>query len=446
MRIELAIPISEDELILSTSAICKKRQGRLFKYLSTDTRELKPGDLFIGLPGERFSDTDFITEAKNIGALTVSSSEDSDYTVKKPRAVLLDLAEYYRKKLTKLYKTIAITGSYGKTTTKSFLSTILGVKYKVFSTRGNNNNDIGLPLTILSAPYDCEVLVLECGTNAMGEISALAKCARPDIAIITSIGTSHIQNFGTRENIAKEKLDILSFGSPRLICPDDEPLLSNCTGIKVGDRWAIEHSFTPRERDNMLLLDTSCGTAPLPFKNKALTTPLMLSLAAAKDMGMSDNEITSGVSNLGPRDLRYHFIKLPRYSLIDDAYNASIETIIGAVDNLLTESAKYHSALIGDILELGEHTELIHRELGRELAKKRLSRLFLYGNCKSYILGGIKDYGHYIGEIILLSGTVDDIAKRLDNILFTGELLLIKGSHKTGLYLLPEKLKALNCK
>lgn len=444
MRIKLAHPITENELILATRAQAINRLGITFTHICTDTKELMAGDLYIGLPGEHYSDSDFIIPARNFGAITISSSEYSDYRVNEPRRVPLMLAEYYKTKLTKLIKTIAITGSFGKTTTKAFLSAIIKNKYKIHSSPKNNNNDIGLPLTILSATEDCEVLILECGTSKKGEIKALAKCARPDISIITSIGTSHIASFGTRENIAKEKLDILSFASPVLIRPDNEPLLTEGGGISVGEAWYHAHSIRPVPRQDGLWLETPSGCTKIPFNNKALLCPLMLSIATAVSLGLNEAEIFDGVTRISDKDLRYRIVHLPGYSLIDDAYNASPETILSAIDNLLSLPAEHHSALVGDILELGEHTEEIHRALGHELGKRKLSRLFLYGSYMSYTLSGLLEYVGNIGEIILLSGTVDDLAKQLDSILLSGELLLIKGSHSTGLHKLSEKLKSLN--
>ncbi len=304
MRIKLAYPITEWELLCATGAHARKLLGITFTHISTDTRELREGDLYIGLPGEHYSDTDFIEEAKGVGAITISSSDQSDYTTNKPRLVPLRLAEYYKTKLPKLIKTIAITGSFGKTTTKSFLSAILKEKFKIHTSPMNNNNDIGLPLTILSAPEDCQVLILECGTSEVGEIKALSECARPDISIITGIGTSHIGSFGTRENIAKEKLDILSFGTPLLIRPDNEPLLAKSGGIFVGEEWYNANSITPVIKNNELWLEMPSTCIKAPITNKALVTPLMLSIAAAVSLGLDEAEISDGVNSISKEDLR----------------------------------------------------------------------------------------------------------------------------------------------
>ena len=444
MRVELAYPITESELLFATGAEAKSRLDRSFKYLSTDTRELEAGDLYIGLPGENYSDRDFIADAKRLGAVTISSSDDSEYFTTTPRSIPLLLAEYYKSKLERLITTIAITGSFGKTTTKSFLSAILKQKFKVHTSSGNNNNDIGLPLAILSANKDTEVLILECGTSGVGEIKALSKCARPNIAIITSIGTSHIASFGTREGIAKEKLDILSYGLPLLIRPDGEPLLWRGGGVFVGEEWYYKNSICPFIDQNELYLKLPSQIIKLPFNNKSLLSPLMLSVAAASSLGLSELEISRGVLQISPEDLRYRIIHLRRYSLIDDAYNASPETIIGAIDNLLSQSAVSYSAILGDIYELGDQAYDIHRALGREIAKRKLNRLYLYGSYAQATLSGIFEYESQINEIILLSGTVENIAEHLNNNLDKGELLLIKGSHGTGLHSLSAILKTLN--
>lgn len=444
MRIKLAIPITERELISATGARSKSATDRIITHISTDTRKLFANDLFVGIPGERYSDTDFINEAKKIGAITISSSDYSDYTIKAPREVLLQLAEYYKTKLPKLIKTIAITGSFGKTTTKSFLSSILSQKYKVHSSEGNNNNDIGLPLTILSAPLDCEILILECGTSGFGEIKALAKCAKPDIAIITAIGSSHIAAFGSREAIAQEKLDLLAFGTPLLIHPLSEPLLNIPCQLAVGEEWLECHSMRIIENNSSLWLEAPSACIPLPFTNKALTSSLVLALRAAEVLGLNSDEMINGIKEIREKDLRYKIIPLSRYTVIDDAYNASPETILAAVDNLLSIPFAYHSALIGDVLELGNHTERILNKLGAELAVRQLDRLFLYGSFKGYILDGINKVNSNIKDIIFLSGTVDEVALELNKLLQDGEIILIKGSHGTELYKLADKLVALN--
>lgn len=209
-----------------------------YNSVSTDTRKIEKGDIFIALKGENFNGNNFVEMAIEKGAALCIVSEinfsegkvsKSSYVIKveNTNKALLDLAKYYRSKLD--IKVVAITGSTGKTSTKDLVAAVLSEKYKVFKTEGNFNNEIGLPLMIFKLDKSYDIAVLEMGMNHFNEIHNMAEAAKPDIAIITNIGISHIENLGSRENILKAKLEITDFfcKDSILIINGDDDLLSN---------------------------------------------------------------------------------------------------------------------------------------------------------------------------------------------------------------------------
>lgn len=209
-----------------------------YNSVSTDTRKIKRGDIFIALKGENFNGNNFVETAIEKGADLCIVSElgfdkekinKSSYIVKveNTNKALLDLAKYYKSKLG--IKVVAITGSTGKTSTKDLVAAVLSEKYKVFKTEGNFNNEIGLPLMIFKLDKSYDIAVLEMGMNHFNEIHNMAEAAKPDIAIITNIGISHIENLGSRENILKAKLEVTDFfdNDNALIINGDNDLLSD---------------------------------------------------------------------------------------------------------------------------------------------------------------------------------------------------------------------------
>ena len=230
MRIKLTHPMSLQEIALATNGhITSPYQNKIIHFLSTDSRETCKGDLFVALKGNRFDGENYITEiiSKDAYHLSAGGMHNGIKTNDTSTALLL-LAKHYKTKFNNLKATIGITGSVGKTTTKEFLKVILSKRYRVHATYKNMNNNVGVPLTVLSMPANTEVLVIEMGMNSPGEISRSSICISPNISIILNVGTSHIGNFGTREKIAKAKLEILDgMDNGTLIVPYGEPLLKS---------------------------------------------------------------------------------------------------------------------------------------------------------------------------------------------------------------------------
>ncbi|MBR7117342.1 MAG: UDP-N-acetylmuramoyl-tripeptide--D-alanyl-D-alanine ligase [Clostridia bacterium] len=453
MRIRLGSPLSLCEVTEIFQIPAPTRDAE-FQYITTDSREAMSGDLFVSLSEIPIDSLKHTAEARERGAVTLGAF--GDLRVKDTSSMLLRLANYYKRtRLTALNHTVAITGSVGKTTTKEFAKSILGGFYKVHASPGNYNNRIGLPLAILTAKPDTEILLLECGMNAVGEISELSNCIEPDIAVITNIGTSHIGNLGSREAIAKAKLEILDgMSSGVLIRPLSEPLLES---NKKAVTFSVEDEGTTDDADytatNIQTSDSGIefvlhvskyeeAKISFPLTARHLIPDLLAAVAAVREIGMPLKVISEAITDLGESLVRHRFIDMGRFTLLDDSYNSSLESARSAIDLLLSRPATRHTAVFGDILELGTHSKEIHRALGR-YAAGGVDRIIAYGEFASYIKEGALARGMSDGQILVIGrdSGIEYIREILNKTIIEGELILIKGSNRTGLWKLSLALR-----
>ena len=432
MRIKLGIPLRLSEICLATGG---RMSGNdcLIEYICTDSREILANTVFFALgQGEAY-----VNDALKTG-YAVSSSNKNCLLVKSTSDALLSLASYYITRLSNLKKTVMITGSVGKTTVKNYAAAILKNKFLVHKTEGNFNNGIGLPLTVLSAPKDTEVLVLEAGMNRSGEIERLSLAARPDIAVITLIGTAHIGNLGSREAIAKAKREVLSGlkvgGS--VIIPSGEPLLNDIKGCStVGDggdaKVIIKMQSTDSITFELFLSGSVIGDISLPLGGAHLAYDLALAALAAAHAGMNQNEIKDAILNKSVFIQRQKIVAFKDFSVYDDSYNASFEAYVADFELLSTHKG-HTGAVIGDILELGDSAEKIHYELGREAARHGINALFPFGNHAEAVRRGALDAGFPEDAIFVNSDAAAHAltAKLIVENTARGGLVLIKGSRK----------------
>ncbi|MBR5241791.1 MAG: UDP-N-acetylmuramoyl-tripeptide--D-alanyl-D-alanine ligase [Clostridia bacterium] len=456
MTAELRIPITLGDI---SRAIGNKRadlgQGREqignfpVKRIVTDSREALAGDLFVALRGERFNGNDYISEAGARGAFTLSDeNKNADIFVTSALMALGDIAALYKSRLKNLVTTVGITGSIGKTTTKSFLASVLSRHMRVHATRGNENNLLGVPLTVLSAPSDTELLIIEAGMNHAGELSEISRMITPDLAVITNIGTAHIGNFGTRQAIAKAKLELLEHAAvgASLFVPYGEPLLSAASAITVAEGYEKRADFSiVRERASAHLSgdfykrDERLFGFSTSITAEQLLPILGLAFAVCHNLGMQPSEISTATAYLSDTDTRLRSFKVGELTVIDDAYNSSLEALKGALLHLSGIDARPRCALLGDILELGDMAEAIHYEAGR-LAAESLDMLYVCGEYKNAVIRGARESGLAAKNIRVLESTdPDEIASVIKAELVRG-VLLIKGSHATGLYRVPRIL------
>ena len=448
MRVKLDIPITIDEICQTTDAIpdIKINLQKYISFICTDSRECEPGDLFIALNGEKQNGESYVDNALDKKCFVLSIRDNPNIIrVNNTVEALLRIAAVYRSKLN-LMHTIAVTGSVGKSTTVKFLSKILSIKYKAHSPIGNFNNHLGVPLTILNAPGNAEILVTELGMNHPNEISRLSRCVAPDIGIITSIGTSHIGNLGSRENIAKAKLEIThGMTNGTLLLPFGEPLLADLHNALFVARNTSLSDIT--------LNDNSDGTYSLisPYGNiekisffdtrEHLLSDLSFAISAAQAIGLTNAEIIKGVKAITESDLRQRFILLKNFTIFDDSYNASFESILADL-RYISSLGKPFSAFLGDVLELGESSEYIHEEIGRSLTELNINNLYFYGKYAECTARGAIKSGMDPSRIFInsdISSPRISIKQIMDNHV-EGEIILFKASHKLRLDKIADQL------
>lgn len=449
MRIKPDIPITvgfiKDALHIKAERLDFKKS---IKAISTDSREVKRGDLFIGLSGENYDGSKFIHDVKKTAALSIGSlNSEADITLSSPNASLLQIANAY-KKLLPIKKTVAITGSVGKTTTKNLLSAITAPHVSSHSTYKNLNNEFGVPFTVLKSPRDTEFLIIEAGMNHAGELKAISSCIEPDISVITKIGTAHIGNLGSVEKIADAKCEILSgMKNPMALIPNDERLLyeriKNYKTVASKNENANFSFFEIGENKFLFKFCESSIPLTLPsfkFSNFHIKHCFAFALAAAKELSLTNEQIKYSAENID-FSLFSNTTVVKDLIIINDSYNSSAEAVIGALDALKKEKCK-KSALLGDMLELGEFSEGLHYEIGLHAASANIESLYLIGEYAKYIFEGAVAAGFDKNKIFVNENPAD-AQKSADDILkhSSNEVILFKASRKIKLERIIDILK-----
>lgn len=355
--------------------------------VSNDSRKIEKNNLYIPLIGNRFDGHDFVDLVKEKGVSTVLWSHEeipSDINVIKVEdtlKALQDLAQYYIAEINP--KVIAVTGSNGKTSIKDILYNILQTKYKVSATKGNFNNEIGLPLTILSMPVDTQVAILEMGMEGFNEINVLSHIAKPDIAVISNIGTAHIKELGSRENIAKAKLEILEGLKENglLVVSKNEPLLFN--------QYQNTKYFDLNETSNFI--QTGKGIS-FNYQNQVYQANLLgkhqvenilACIAVAKEMEISTDAMLSSLQSLEMTKMRNDFYEFNDVFILDDSYKSNPESVTAALTTLSCFEGR-KVAVLADMLDLGENEVKYHQDLGKSLVQFGLDRVYFYGPLSKY--------------------------------------------------------------
>ncbi len=439
MVIKLSIPIKVSELY---SLFGKApSHDRPIDKIVTNSKEADGNSLFIALDGAKMNGDDYLPEARSHGALTLSSRRnDSDIYTENTEDALLSITTFYKEKLRKLKHTVAITGSVGKTTTKNILNTMLSNIYKTHATEKNYNNYLGCAYTVLTAPADTEILVIEAGMNHKGELSRISKAISPTVSVITNVGSAHIGNLGSKEAIAAAKLEILDgMKNKLLVIPKNEdPRLTDARvyTFSLNDRTAdlyirptlINNRGSSYEihTDKYSLFD---------LKTSLVGGHILNSIAAAVSVfnifSFSRETLLSSLKNVDKAETRGKFITAKGLTFLDDTYSASPEAVISMINQInLFEGKK--SAVIGDMYELGEKTEELHRAIGKAIAENGFVRLFAFGIYAEYIksgatASGMKDENIFINtNLSSPDKTADDILTHCDS----GEIILVKASRK----------------
>lgn len=356
--------------------------------VSTDSRIKMTHGLFVPLIGDKFNGHKFVDQAIENGAVAMFWDKDESlpnhipndfpiFFVDDAVEALQELAVDYQKKINPIV--IGITGSNGKTTTKDLVASVLSMKYRIHKTKGNLNNHIGMPLTMLSMPLDTEILVLEMGMNHFGEIETLSDIAHPHYAVITNIGESHIEFLGSREGIAKAKAEILIGlqNEGKWYFDGDEPLLYPYEKRAISKRIGFGE-------DNAVNIQTlamdNTGTTFL-YEDQRYVIPLLgnhhvknasYAIAIAQELGIDQATIQQGLSQLTMTGMRFEsLIGMNKSTIINDTYNASPTSAKAAIEVVKSmQGYQRKIVVLGDMLELGEQTEAYHRDLAASISSE----------------------------------------------------------------------------
>ena len=437
--------------------------------VSTDTRTIQNGELFIALQGENFDGNKFLSKAMELGACAVVTNDEQAVPDGAVAIIVSDtvralglLANHYRFKLG--CKVIAVTGSVGKTSTRTMITEVLKTGLKVHSTTANNNNEIGMSKTILSAPEDSEVIVVEMGMRGLGQISYLTKIARPDIAIITNIGYSHIEILESKDNIMKAKMEIcegLTDGGIVAVNSDDRKLFDTCVkelpinnfiaGIQVREDDdlpcpLVVSACNVKETDSGMSFGASLNrmgersefTVPLSIGTygESYIRNALFAIFCAYMTGITktpemQQKIAKVINDRSAMDGRGAITETAKYLVMNDAYNASPESMENAFLNF-SKKAKGHRKVLalGGMLELGKFAPGLHELTGKSCASYDFDRVFVTGdNADDFIRGA-----HMVNmklEIVKCTDT-DDVKRRLEEYVRDGDALLFKASHGFG--------------
>ncbi len=423
-----------------------------FYGISTDSRLVKEGNLFIALKGEKYNGHDFIKQAMQRGAAGIIVSDpkvgenltDKGVAVIKVSDTLIalgDLAHEWRKRFP--VTVIGLTGSSGKTTTKEMIAAIVGRKKNVLKTEGNLNNLIGLPQTIFHLTGQHDLAVLEMGTNTRGEIKRLTQIAAPDIGLITNIGQAHLAGFGSVDVVREEKGDLFLNMSPSgtVIVNIDDEAVAFCaerwTGRKVTFSMGPNADVTVKDikingiKGMSFNLVIGENTQKVEMKIVGLhhVNNAMAAAAAAFAVGVDIKTIAEGLAEFRPFSGRMEMIKLRNGSfLLDDSYNANPASVREALMTLKDLKVHHNGyVFLGDMLELGTQSEEMHRKIGMLIATIGIKALFLQGDFSRVTAAGAMEGGLLPEKIFFLSDEDNGINYLKEN-LKKGDWILVKGS------------------
>ncbi len=418
----------------------------LISRVSTDSRAIKPGDLFVALRGDNFDAHNFLEQVPKAGAAGAIVSQDVAAALPPTFAILRaddtltayqNLAANYRKTLP--LKVLGITGSNGKTSTKDFAASILGRAFPVTKTEGNFNNHVGLPRTILEANREHQFAVWELGMNHPGEIAALARIASPDAAIITNIGIAHIEFMGSREAIAREKGALAEAIAPEsfvVLNADDEfhESISKRTsaraifaGINEGVIRATDVQQTASGCEFTIVEGAHRCRAQLPVPGLHMVQNAILATAAGRAFGVSLEDCAAGLISAPLAKARLQIREIHGVQFIDDSYNANPDSMKAALRTLMElDTDGKRIAVLGEMLELGTESERGHREVGEAAATLGIDHLIAIGN--DTIAIAAEEAGL---ESSAIAQDATDAAEMLNEIVELGDLVLIKGSRSS---------------
>src|SRR2546430_6201309 len=438
-------PLSILQIAELSGATLEQGDGKIsIERISTDSRTIKKGELFVALRGENFDGHKFVEATAKAGAagaiidLKWNGTVPAKFAIIRADDSLLayqNLAANYRKSLP--IRVLAITGSNGKTSTKDFSASVLGRKFRVTKTQGNFNNHVGLPRTILETNSEHEVGVWEIGMNHPGEVAPLAKIAASDAAIITNIGVAHIEFMGTREAIAKEKGALAEAvgANGTVILNADDPFSKGIAertraqvilaGTKEGTIRAIDIQQSADGSEFTIIEGAHRCRAQLPVPGLHMVQNALLAVAAGRAFGLSLEEAAGGLAGAPLTKARLQIKAINGVQFLDDSYNANPDSMKAALQTLVELDADgKRIAVLGEMRELGKETESGHEEVGEAAASLGVDQLIGIGEMGAVIARAAEKAGLEKSSAV---GSASEAAALVFAIAAPGHLILIKG-------------------
>lgn len=419
--------------------------GLTVSGICTDTRKIKPGDLFLAIKGEKYDGHHFLNDAVKAGAVALVVMEAPSLNERIPAISVNDtlkafgaIARAHRQKYQ--VPVIGITGSNGKTTTKDLVAAVLSQKYSVVKTKANFNNEIGLPLTLLEMDGSTEAVVVEMGMRGLGQIKYLSSIAQPDLGIITNVGQAHLELLGCEANIAKAKAELIeSLPSGGIaVLNGDDPWISRMV-VPEGVR-SIRFGLDNSELDYRAEIIEANGEGAMfrvngngqefdiimPLPGRFNLYNALIAVVIGLTMGLSIPEIQRGLAAPDMTERRLKVFNHNGFRIIDDTYNASPASVMAALDVLCqTEGFGRKIAVLADMLELGQSSVNSHQKIGEYAAKLGIDFLFAYGNLAQNYVSGFNSITTEKAEYF---SNKTELLGKLKNFALPGDTILVKGS------------------
>lgn len=450
--------LKDIELMAKGYGLDEKFYDLIISGVSTDTRTIKEGQLFVPIKGEKFNGHDFIYKAIENGAIAALWCKDEELPNVEIPLILVDdtlraiqeLAKEYRNQLS--IKVIGVTGTNGKTSTKDILGSILSTKYKTFKTVGNLNNYLGVPLTILSLDEDVEIAVVEMGMSSLGEIEVLTNIATPDAAIITNIGDAHLEELKTRENVMKAKLEIVKGlkedgifvfnGDDELLREEVRKLNLKQKIITFGENTNNDYIAKLISIDNNGINFTVENMSSINLFLPMLGVHQMLNATAAiavsRHFGLDFNLIKSGLSSVNLTKMRSQLTKGKGFDILNDSYNANPTSTKAAINTVYSLKGYNQKIIVfGDMLELGDKEIDMHKEIAYHIDFDKIDYLFTIGDLAKYTA---KELSKKNSDKVFAFSGKKELIKKLKEVLKENALILLKASRSLKLETISEEL------
>ena len=422
----------------------------------TDSRKADKGCLFVPIVGERVDAHKFIPQVMEAGALATLSErvlEHADFpyiVVESSLQAVKDIAEFYLKQLE--IPVVGITGSVGKTSTKEVIASVLSQKYRTLKTQGNFNNELGLPLTVFRLRDEDEMAVLEMGISDFGEMTRLARIARPDTCVITNIGTCHLENLGDRDGVLKAKTEIFKFLRPdgHIVLNGDDDKLSTVKehegivpvffgmsqgcqvyGDEIVSRGLKGMTCTIHMGEDSFKVD-------IPMPGRHMVYNALAAAAVGRIYGLTDEQIKAGIESLEPISGRFRMIDTEKFLIVDDCYNANPMSMKASLD-VLQDGSGRRVAVLGDMGELGTDEVQLHESVGEHAGKCDIDVLICTGKlCKSMAEKAIQTNPDLK---VIYEPDRESLLEHLEGYVQQGDTILVKASHFMKFEEVVEKLQ-----